>query len=244
MDGNGRWAQKRFHPRVWGHIRGSHRVSEIVERADDLGIKSLTLYAFSTENWSRPTAEINTLMKLLGKFLKKERARIIKNKIKFKIIGEKEYIPKEVLGEILELEETTKDFTGLKLTFAFSYGSRTEILNAVNNFMRLNPGKNITETDLKNYLYNTDVPEIDLLIRTGGDQRISNFLLWQIAYSELYFTTTFWPDFSSDVFEKIITEVSQRERRFGNIAASENLESNLKIAEKKKTEILTNIGAK
>jgi len=223
MDGNGRWAKDRRHPRVWGHVRGSGIVSEIVEAADDLGVKALTMYAFSTENWSRPLTEVRILFGLLKKFLLKERPRIIRNKIQFKIIGDLSGLNIETQNIIKNLEEETKLFTGLKLTFAFGYGSRQEILNAVNSFVENNPGKKIDETDLASSLYNPESGDVDLLIRTGGDFRISNFLLWQCAYSELYFTKTQWPDFSVTEFSKILNEVSQRERRFGAICETAGL---------------------
>ncbi len=220
MDGNGRWANERYHPRIWGHVRGSSIVSDIVERASDLGLKALTLYAFSTENWSRPSEEVSSLFKLLKKFLIKEKKRIIANKIQFKIIGDISKLPNDTIQLINELTIETKDNSGLKLNFAFGYGSRKEIVDAVNNFISKNPGELISENILENNLYNPSAGDVDLLIRTGGDTRISNFLLWQISYAELYFTNTKWPDFTPDEFEKIMSSVSNRERRFGNIGVN------------------------
>lgn len=217
MDGNGRWATSRFHPRVWGHIRGSSVVSNIVEEADKLEIKSLTLYAFSTENFSRPLEEVKTLFKLLRKFLLKERARIVKSKIKFKVIGDITTLPLETQDLIKSIENETKNFEGLNLNFAFGYGSRSEIINSVNIFIKNNPQQLITEKILENNLYNSEAGDVDLLIRTGGDFRISNFLLWQSAYAELHFTHTPWPDFTRTEFRNIISEVRNRERRFGTI---------------------------
>lgn len=231
MDGNGRWAQKRLRPRVWGHVRGSSIISEIVEAADSEGLSALTLYAFSTENWSRPIAEVTTLFNLLKKFLLKERERLVKNKVRFKVIGEITNLPIDTQKLILETEEMTKNFTGLKLTFAFSYGGRSEILRSVNDFIKNNPTKEMTEKDLTSHLYNPDAGDVDLLIRTGGDQRISNFLLWQMAYAELYFTPTKWPDFSTSEFKQILNNVTQRERRFGNISAESDLSSSVEKAE-------------
>jgi undecaprenyl diphosphate synthase len=225
MDGNGRWAKQRFRPRIWGHVRGSGVVSDIVKSADDLGIKSLTLYAFSTENWSRPVDEVSTLFKLLKKFLSKEKQRILKNNIKFKVIGETQNLPVETIKLIQEVESLTEKATGLNLTFAFSYGGRSEILRAMNNFIQENPGMAVTDEDLSSYLYRPEIGDVDLMIRTGGDQRVSNFLLWQMAYAELYFTPTKWPDFSANEFTKIIEHVSGRERRFGNIAAQSDLDA-------------------
>ena len=217
MDGNGRWAQQRRRPRIWGHVRGSGIVSDIVERADDLGVKALTLYAFSTENWSRPEQEVKSLFRLLRKFLLKERKRIIKNKISFKVVGQIENLPVETKKIITDLENETKNFQGLKLSFAFSYGGRNELIKSVNNFISKNPGKSITEQDIESNLYRPEAGNVDLMIRTGGDQRISNFLLWQCAYAELYFTDTKWPDFTTKEFESILKSVFKRERRFGGL---------------------------
>lgn len=231
MDGNGRWAQKRLRPRVWGHIRGSSIISSIVEAADDEGLSALTLYAFSTENWSRPIAEVSTLFNLLKKFLLKERTRLIKNNVSFKVIGDIANLPVETQKLISETEEITKENKGLKLTFAFSYGGRSEIVKSVNEFIKNNPSKELTEKDLTSHLYNPETGDVDLLIRTGGDQRISNFLLWQMAYAELYFTPTRWPDFSAKEFKQILNNVTQRERRFGNISSESDLSSSADKAE-------------
>ena len=234
MDGNGRWAQSRYHSRIWGHIRGASVVSSIVEEADDLGIKALTLYAFSSENWSRPRKEVMTLFVLLKKFLQKERKRILKNKICFNVIGDLAGLPEETKKLISDLEDETKDHDGLNLTFAFGYSGRHEIVDSVNEFIKKNPGKELTEQDISDHLYNTKAGNVDLLIRTGGDQRVSNFLLWQITYSEFFFTQTKWPDFSREEFRGILYQVSGRERRFGNILASSSYDNNSKIAEKNK----------
>jgi undecaprenyl diphosphate synthase len=227
MDGNGRWAKMRSHPRVWGHVRGSSVVAEIVETADDCGVKALTMYAFSSENWCRPQTEVKVLFRLLYKFLLKERERIKKNNIRFKIMGDISNLPASTKDLISLLEDETKSNTGLKLTFAFSYGGRSEIARAMNQFMKENPGKEITEEELSKYLLIPDLGDVDLLIRTGGDQRVSNFLLWQIAYAELYFTDTKWPDFTSDEFKKILMDVSQRERRFGATTPDFDLKTNV-----------------
>jgi undecaprenyl diphosphate synthase len=235
MDGNGRWANKRFHPRIWGHVRGSAVVSNIVQAADDQGLKALTLYAFSTENWSRPVEEVSTLFKLLKKFLHKEKDRIVSNNIKFKVIGEIQHLPCETIQLIQEIEAITKNATGLKLTFAFSYGGRTEIIRAVNAFIAASPGKEMTEADMLNHLYRPELGDVDLMIRTGGEQRISNFLIWQMAYAELYFTPTKWPDFTASEFKKIIDHVSGRERRFGNISHQPNLDLSMEKAEANKS---------
>ncbi|MFZ4714020.1 MAG: polyprenyl diphosphate synthase [Bacteriovoracaceae bacterium] len=220
MDGNGRWAQKRFHPRVWGHIRGSSIVSSIVEEADELGLKALTLYAFSTENFSRPLTEVKTLFSLLKKFLLKEKPRLIKNQVRFRVIGDIASLPLETQELIEKLQNETKDFKGLKLSFAFGYGSRAEIVKATNNWITKNPGVKMTEAHLNEGLFLPDAGDVDLIIRTGGEQRISNFLLWQSAYAELYFTMTAWPDFTPKEFALIIDQVKTRQRRFGTTGAS------------------------
>jgi len=218
MDGNGRWAKRRFRPRIWGHVRGSSVVSDIVKSADDIGLAALTMYAFSTENWSRPLEEVSSLFKLLKKFLIKEKARILANNIKFKVIGETQSLPHETISLINEMEELTKNATGLKLTFAFNYGGRSEIVRAVNSFQLSHPDRLITEADLNGLMYRPETGDVDLMIRTGGEQRISNFLIWQMAYAELYFTPTKWPDFTPSEFKKIVDHVSFRERRFGNVS--------------------------
>jgi len=234
MDGNGRWAKARSHTRAWGHIRGSKIVSKIVEEADNLGVKALTLYAFSTENWSRPVPEVQILFLLLKKFLLREEERIIKNNIRFKVMGDISELPQETQKIILSLEDRTKSFGGLKLTFAFGYGGRNEILSAVNKFMAKNPGVEIREEDLAENLFIPDIGDVDLLIRTSGDQRISNFLLWQVAYSELFFTPTPWPNFSAKEFREIIYQVSSRERRFGMVHAVESLDHSRELGRKNK----------
>ncbi len=235
MDGNGRWAKMRSHPRVWGHVRGSGVVADIVEEADNLGVSALTLYAFSSENWCRPQTEVKVLFNLLYKFLKKERVRILKNNIRFKIMGDISNLPASTKNLISQLEEESKFNTGLKLTFAFGYGGRAEISQALNAFIRNNPGKEISEDELAKYLLIPDLGDVDLLIRTGGDQRISNFLLWQIAYAELYFTETKWPDFNPIEFREILEKVIRRERRFGATTKAQDLKSNVEQARMNKS---------
>lgn len=235
MDGNGRWARKRFRPRIWGHVRGSGVVSDIVQAADDVGIKALTLYAFSTENWSRPVEEVSLLFKLLKKFLLKERARLLKNNVHFKVIGEINGLPEDTVALIKETETMTSKNTGLKLTFAFSYGGRAEIMRAVNQFQIQSPTKLMTEEDLSSMLYRPETGDVDLMIRTGGEQRISNFLLWQMAYAEFYFSPTKWPDFTAQEFKSIINHVSVRERRFGNVSAQPSLQLSTQQAEENKS---------
>lgn len=230
MDGNGRWAKKRAHPRVWGHIRGSGVVADIVEEADNCGVSALTMYAFSTENWCRPQTEVRVLFNLLHKFLKRERDRILKNNIRFRIMGDITNLPPQTKNLISQLESESQFNTGLKLTFAFGYGGRAEITYALNRFIKENPGKEITEEELARNLMIPDLGDVDLLIRTGGDHRVSNFLLWQIAYAELYFTDTKWPDFSTAEFRNILGSVSTRERRFGATTSDRDLETNVEQA--------------
>ena len=231
MDGNGRWAKQRFRPRIWGHVRGSHVVSQIVAQASVMKLQALTLYAFSTENWSRPKEEISTLFKLLYKFLLRERESIKKNNIQFKVIGDISHLDKKTQSIIAEIEDESKNADGLKLSFAFNYGGRQEIVDAINQFIRRYPGKEIDEDNIGSHLYRPEVGDVDLMIRTAGDQRISNFLLWQMSYAELYFTHTKWPDFTAKQFEEIILNVSQRERRFGSLNETGNLEQSKKLAQ-------------
>lgn len=227
MDGNGRWAKQRHRPRVWGHIRGSQRVNDIVTTACSLNLESLTMYAFSTENWSRPNSEIKSLFKILKKFLKKERSTILKNNIKFDVIGNYSVLNSEIVCMIDSLIEETKLNTGLNLSLAINYGGRAEIVNAVNEFLKVTDSREMTEADLSNHLYNSNINNIDLVIRTAGEQRVSNFLLWELCYAEFFFTETKWPDFTKEEFSNIIQKVSGRERRFGNI--QKECEANLKI---------------
>lgn len=218
MDGNGRWATQRMRPRVWGHVRGSMIVSGIVQAADDAGITALTLYAFSTENWSRPAEEVSVLFRLLHKFLLRERRRILVNGVNFRVIGDTTPLPVEVRALIASIEDETRDAQGLKLTFCFGYGGRSEIVAAANDWMARHPGKPLTIEDLDSHLFRPETGPVDLLIRTGGEQRISNFLLWQIAYAELHFTPTKWPDFTPSEFSKILESAGKRERRFGGVS--------------------------
>lgn len=230
MDGNGRWANMRSHPRVWGHVRGSGVVADIVEAADSLGVSALTMYAFSSENWCRPQTEVRVLFNLLHKFLKRERDRILKNNIRFKIMGDITNLPPQTINLISALEVESQFNTGLKLTFAFGYGARAEITGALNRFIKDHPGKEITEDELAKNLMIPDLGDVDLLIRTGGDHRISNFLLWQSAYAEFYFTDTKWPDFTTVEFKRILETVSKRERRFGATTSDRDLKTNVEQA--------------
>jgi undecaprenyl diphosphate synthase len=220
MDGNGRWAKKRGRLRVFGHRNGKKAVQKIVEAAARLQLKNLTLYAFSTENWNRPKAEVETLMKLLVEAIKTELKKLLDNNIKLNTIGSHEQLPEAIKAELADAIEKTKNNTGMVLTIALSYGSREELTNCVkaisdkvkNNIISIDA---IDESIINQHLYTHDMPDVDLLIRTSGEFRISNFLLWQIAYAELYFTEVLWPDFKEkDLYEAIIS-YQNRERRFG-----------------------------
>ena len=220
MDGNGRWAKQKGMLRAIGHENGTKSVRETVEASAELGIKNLTLYAFSTENWNRPKLEVQTLMKLLVSSLKKEIKTLQDNNIKLSAIGNLNTLPKKVYKELHEVIENTKNNHRMTLTLALSYGSREEIINTVkeisikvkNNI--ISPDK-IDESIINEHLYTQNLPDVDLLIRTSGEQRISNFLLWQIAYAELYFTSVLWPDFTKQHLYEAIIEYQKRERRFG-----------------------------
>jgi undecaprenyl diphosphate synthase len=220
MDGNGRWAKQQGMMRAFGHENGTKAVRQVVEASAELGIENLTLYAFSTENWNRPKLEVQTLMKLLVTSLKKEIKTLQDNNIKLAAIGNLNTLPKKVFKELHEVIEQTKDNARMTLTLALSYGSREELLNTVkeisikvkNNI--ISPEK-IDELIINEHLYTRNLPDVDLLIRTSGEQRISNFLLWQIAYAELYFTGVLWPDFTKQHLYEAITEYQKRERRFG-----------------------------
>ncbi len=218
MDGNGRWAELRGLPRIEGHRRGAERSNEIIEVSAELGLKTLTLYAFSIENWQRPSSEVTTLMRLLELYLTKELNRLIKNDIVFKAIGEIWRLPERIQVIIKEAEESTASNKGMTLVAALSYSGRNEILRAAKKalYSGLRP-EELTEDVFDSYLDTAGLPPPDLIIRTSGEMRISNFLLWQGAYSELYFTDTLWPDFTKDEFLLAIQDYQRRERRFGAI---------------------------
>lgn len=216
MDGNGRWAKRHSLPRVAGHTRGVGRVNEIVEACVRLGVGHLTLFAFSSENWRRPADEVSRLMELFAQTLEREVARIHQHGIRLRIIGDRSRFHARLQHLIHEAEELTCGNARLTLTVAVNYGGRWDILQAVNRWIKDHPGgEAITEEALTPYLSTGDAPEPDLFIRTGGEQRISNFLLWQLAYTELYFTPTLWPDFDAAELDRAIAWYRQRERRFG-----------------------------
>lgn len=225
MDGNGRWAQRRGRARVFGHVRGSARVANVVREADRLGVEALTLYAFSTENWGRPATELSALWKILKKFLRREMEAMARNNVRFRVIGEIERLAPDVREIIDEAVERLKGGTGLQLTFAVSYGSRRELARAAQRFAedcaagRRKPTE-MSEELLSEYLWTAELgelAEVDLVIRTSGEQRISNFLLWQAAYAEFYFTDLCWPDFVGEHLVEAIDFFQGRERRFGGV---------------------------
>lgn len=227
MDGNGRWAKLKGKPRVFGHKNGVTSVKQVIEGCAEIGVNYLTLYAFSTENWNRPKLEVDILMNLLVSSLKKELKTLQKNDIKLITIGNLKSLPKKALKELTEVTEKTKNNNTLTLTLALSYGSREEIVNVIKNISKkvVNNKLQVEEIDEKiinNHLYTFSLPDVDFMIRTSGEKRISNFLLWQIAYAELYFTNTLWPDFRKENLFKAILEYQNRERRFGK--TSEQIE--------------------
>jgi len=222
MDGNGRWAKARQRARIYGHIKGTRVAKKIITRCSDLGIKNLTLYAFSTENWFRPQSEVQFLMTLLERYLKKETDNLVRQNIRFSTIGEISRLPKNLIRMIEEAIEKTSSCSGLNLIFALSYGSRAEIAHTVQNLCHkvslgeLRP-EDIDESMINSHLSTYPIPDPDLIIRTSGEQRLSNFLMWQSAYSELYFTTTLWPDFSPLDLQKAFDDFERRQRRFGKV---------------------------
>jgi len=220
MDGNGRWAKKKSLNRINGHLKGIHAVREVVTACRELGIKVLTLYAFSVENWRRPTEEVNALMGLLKEYLQKECEEMVQNNIRLNAIGRIEDLPLDVQTTLQETKKKTEHCDGMILNLALSYGGRSEILHAVQAILSdLQKGKvkpeEITIQRFPEYLWTHGIPDPDLLIRTSGEYRISNFLLWQIAYTELYVTKTLWPDFDRKELLKAIADYQARERRFG-----------------------------
>ena len=218
MDGNGRWAKKKGKLRAFGHKNGVGAVRETVESCAELGVKHLTLYAFSTENWNRPTSEVNALMSLLISAIVKETKTLMKNDIQLNAIGNLNDLPESAFKKLKTVINKTKNNSRMNLILALSYSGRWEIINAIKKIMKDSINyKKINDEIFKQYLTTKLVPEPELLIRTGGEKRISNFLLWQIAYTELYFTETLWPDFKKIDLEKAIMNYQSRERRFGKI---------------------------
>lgn len=222
MDGNGRWAKKRVMNRVKGHEKGAGAVRTVVESCTKFGIPYLTLYAFSTENWQRPKKEVDALMGLLTRFLRNEREQLQKNGVRLTAIGELHRLPDEVRRELALVMEATRSNSRLTLCLALSYGSRSELVEAVRQIAgeakagRMDPG-DVDEAMVSRHLATRELPDPDLVIRTSGEMRLSNFLLWQCAYSEIFFTPTLWPDFSESEFASILKDFQSRERRFGNV---------------------------
>ncbi len=223
MDGNGRWAKARHLPRIMGHREGMKSVRAVVETARKIGIRVLTLYAFSKENWQRPPEEVSFLMRLLKEYLEKEVEELHRKDIRIQAIGEIELLPNEIYHLLLKSIEKTRFNRGMILNLALSYGGRAEIVNAAKKFAKLvKEGKmepeELQEETFSTFLYTKDLPDPDFLIRTSGEQRLSNFLLYQCAYTELYFTTTLWPDFREKEFLEALRDYQRRERRFGKIS--------------------------
>lgn len=221
MDGNRRWATQKKIPSMSGHLEGVKALKRIIKAADNFGIKYLTVYAFSTENWGRQRPEVEFLMNLLKETIKNERKKLHEKNIKIRIIGDLKPLNNDLKNSLKEIEEFTAQNSGLNLQIAINYGARNEITNAIKCIYAdiktglINNAEQITDGLVSSYLYTADIPDPDLLIRTGGEQRISNYLLWQIAYTEFYVTDTFWPDFDENELEKAVLSFSGRNRRFG-----------------------------
>lgn len=225
MDGNGRWAKNKLLPRSMGHKAGVEVIHKIVKAASDIGVKYLTLYAFSTENWQRPSDEVGALMKLLVEFMRKELNDLCKNNVKLKTIGDITKFPKICVEVLEDAKEKTKDNTGLVLNLALNYGGRAEILDAIKNVVKDYKSGKITaeemeafsEADFNKYMYTAGEPDPDIIIRPSGEQRLSNFLLWQCAYSEFWYDNILWPDFTVEHLYKAIEDFQKRDRRFGKV---------------------------
>jgi undecaprenyl diphosphate synthase len=216
MDGNGRWANNNGFPRIEGHRKGARVVEEITEVCQDLGVKCLTLYAFSDENWSRPSEEVKSLMQLLSFFVKAKCEKMISNGIKFNTIGDVSKLPNDVLSAINEVKAATAGCTKMTLVLALSYGSHSEISRAVNKLIQMGK-ETVTPEDIEEHLDTAGMPPLDLFIRTSGEYRLSNFLLWQLSYAELWFTQVLWPDFNKESLLEAIEDYRGRERRFGRV---------------------------
>lgn len=215
MDGNGRWAKKRGMPREYGHRFGAETFRKIMEYCGDIGIEAATFYVFSTENWKRPQKEVDSIMKLLNKYLDECEEKVLKNNVRFVFLGDKGVFPEDMRVKMIDIEEKSKKNKKI-VNLALNYGGRDEIAMAVNKLIA--EGKtSVSEADISASLYTADSPELDLIVRTGGDMRISNFLLWQSAYAELYFADVLWPDFSTDDVDAAINNFMSRKRRFGGV---------------------------
>ena len=216
IDGNGRWAKRRGMPRMLGHSAGIEAVKKTIDNAEELGIKEILFFCFSTENWNRPKAEVEGLFKLFRKFVFEEADEYLNRNIMFRLCGDRSRIDKDIIKKVEEIEEKTKNCTRMKVGLCINYGGRYDIVQAINKLLEQNI-KKVTEQDIRKYLLTTDFSDPDLVIRTSGEERISNFMLYQLAYSELYFTKTFWPDFDKKELDKAIINYQKRNRRFGAI---------------------------
>ena len=229
MDGNGRWAQLKRRPRTFGHIKGTRVAKKIITACSRRGIKNLTLYAFSTENWFRPQEEVSLLMLILRRYLKRETENLVKENIRFSVIGDMALIPLDVAHAIEHSMEATSQCTGLHLVFALSYGSRQEITSTVKEIAARVAAGELAPEDIDESLINSTLstyptPDPDLIIRTSGEQRLSNFLLWQAAYSEFYFTEVLWPNFTESHLDEALAAFSTRQRRYGKVTTNDNVE--------------------
>jgi undecaprenyl diphosphate synthase len=230
MDGNGRWAQLRNRPRTFGHIKGARIAKKIITHASDIGLKHMTLYTFSSENWLRPATEVSFLMKLLERYLKKETENLFKKNIKFTVIGEIEKLPTHIQSSIQYAIDRTQKCTGLEVCFAISYGSRQEITNAVKKIAQQVSENEVQVSDIDEAMLNQNLmtgskPDPDLVIRTSGEYRLSNFLMWQCAYSEFFFSETLWPDFNEVEFDHACNSYYSRHRRFGKVESAMHVEA-------------------
>ncbi|MDD4909801.1 MAG: isoprenyl transferase [Candidatus Omnitrophica bacterium] len=222
MDGNGRWAKNRGLPRNAGHKAGIDRIKTTSEAAAECGIKALTFFAFSTENWSRPKSEVGALMKMMERYLKTQLGYLMKNNVRFSVIGRRDPLPPGLIDTISRTVKATQGNSGIMVNIALNYGSRAEIVDAVKKIARMYKMDKLKDGDIdedtvSSFLYTKGLPDPDLLIRTSGEMRISNFLLWQLSYAELYFTETYWPDFGEDEFTRALKAFSGRQRRYGGV---------------------------
>lgn len=218
LDGNGRWAKSKGMPRSYGHIQGAKNLDRIVEAAYDMGVKYLTVYCFSTENWNRPAEEVEALMKLLRQYMKTAQTRAKKNNIRTRVIGDISRLDEDLQKSILELEKVSAEYDGINLNIAINYGSRDEIVRGVRKMLEDNlKPEELDEAVFSSYLDTKDIPDPDFLIRTSGEQRLSNYLLWQLAYAEMYFTDVPWPEFSPEDLKAAVEFYSKRDRRYGKV---------------------------
>ena len=218
MDGNGRWAKEKGKLRVEGHKKGAENIEKIIDYSIKLGVKYLTVYAFSTENWKRPEAEVKALMKLFAKYLDDKKEELRKQGVKLLVTGTEENIPNKLLKKIRDTEEYLSDCDQITFNIAFNYGGRKEIVDGINKILKENRGnEEINEEEFKKYMYRPEIPDPELVIRTSGEFRVSNFLLWEIAYSEFYVTNVYWPDFDEREYDLAIASYNKRDRRFGGV---------------------------